>query len=160
MAPSACLRYASTRPSPLAGRLNSGVRNSVNPYSDPTKRVAPDMNPKPVILSNLAYFASGIAVYLLVEASVLILSRPSPLLPILWFVAGAFLPLAAFVMVRRCTIWSFAFYLLGMVACALTSQELLFGQILLFGFKAAAFLLPLLAGALAFLMIMLARRNA
>ncbi|MBS0215436.1 MAG: hypothetical protein JSR50_06720 [Proteobacteria bacterium] len=132
----------------------------MNPYSDPTKRVAPEMNPRSVILSNSTYFVSGIAVYLLVEASVLILSRPSPLLPILWFLAGAFSPLVAFILVRRCVIWSLAFYLLGMIACALISQELLFGRILLFGFKAAAFLLPALAGALAFLMIMLARRNA
>jgi len=105
------------------------------------------------------FFLAGVLVHLLVVGSV-VLAPGSRFLPILWFLAGAFLPLATYLLLQRANLAAFAGFVIGIVAASLVQQQLMYGHVLPSAFGAGAFLIPVVAGAAAFAMIALANRNA
>jgi len=129
----------------------------VNPNSPPAQ--APTRPAKPAAMGVAGFFLAGVLVHLLVVGSVVV-APGSRFLPILWFLAGAFLPLATYVLLQRANLAAFAGFVVGIVAASLVQQQLMYGHVLPSAFGAAAFLIPIVAGAAAFAMIALANRNA
>ncbi len=132
----------------------------MSPYSNPTKRVNSDIGSRPKAITYPSYFLAGAISHLFVVASIFIPTSSTSLLPTLWFLIGAFLPLAVFIFCRTISTTSFIAYIFGMAIAELARQQLMWGHIMVSAFKGAAFLLPAIAGLIAFVTIMLARRNA
>jgi len=129
----------------------------VTPNSSPAQ--APARPARPTAVPIAGFFLAGVLVHLLVVGSVVV-APGSRFLPILWFLAGAFLPLATYVLLQRANLAAFAGFVIGIVAASLVQQHLMYGHVLPSAFGAGAFLIPVVAGAAAFAMIALANRNA